>query len=44
MDDNEGMAPDMEVMVGMSMRAHSVRVINVDEEFGGGVGGGGATH
>ena len=28
----------MEVMVGMSMRAHSVRVINIEEEFGGGGG------
>ena len=36
---NQGLAPDMEVMVGMSMRAHSVRVINVDEEFGSGGGG-----
>ncbi|KAL7536652.1 hypothetical protein ACHAXR_007316 [Thalassiosira sp. AJA248-18] len=38
---SQGLAPNVEVMVGMSMRAHSVRVINVDEEFGGGGGGGG---
>ena len=33
----------MEVMVGMSMRAHSVRVINIEEEFAGGGGGGGSS-
>mmetsp|Transcript_1488 Transcript_1488/g.3136 ORF Transcript_1488/g.3136 Transcript_1488/m.3136 type:complete len:1133 (-) Transcript_1488:44-3442(-) len=30
---NQSVGPGVEVMVGMSMRAHSVRVINIDEEF-----------
>lgn len=40
---NQSLGPDVEVMVGMSMRAHSVRVINVDDEFAGSGGGGGST-
>jgi DNA replicative helicase MCM subunit Mcm2 (Cdc46/Mcm family) len=37
---DRNLAPNVEIMVGMSMRAHSVRVINVDEEV---TGGGGVT-
>lgn len=32
--ESNNLATDVEVMVGMSMRAHSIRVINIDEEFG----------
>jgi len=35
---NHSLGPNVEVMVGMSMRAHSVRVINIDEEMTGGGG------
>lgn len=39
---NHSLGASVEVMVGMSMRAHSVRVINVEEgSAGAGVGGGG---
>mmetsp|Transcript_17381 Transcript_17381/g.37846 ORF Transcript_17381/g.37846 Transcript_17381/m.37846 type:complete len:1177 (-) Transcript_17381:97-3627(-) len=48
---NQSLGPNVEVMVGMSMLAHSVRVVNIDEEMAGGgttsmadlglVGGGG---
>ena len=30
---SNNLGPNVEVMVGMSMRAHSVRVINIDEEY-----------
>ncbi|KAL3775057.1 hypothetical protein ACHAW5_001191 [Stephanodiscus triporus] len=36
-----GSVDGVEAMVGMCMRAHSVRVINAEEGFGGGGGGGG---
>ncbi len=38
-----GSVDGVEAMVGMCMRAHSVRVINAEEGFGGGGGGGGGT-
>eukprot|EP00804_Cyclotella_cryptica_P018142 CCRYP_005916-RA/>CCRYP_005916-RA protein AED:0.18 eAED:0.18 QI:173/1/1/1/0.4/0.33/6/4113/1032 len=31
-----GFVANLEIMVGMSMRAHSVRVVNLDDELGGG--------
>ena len=40
---NHALGPSVEVMVGMSMRAHSVRVINIEEEYAGGGGGGGSS-
>ena len=30
-----GFAANLEIMVGMSMKAHSVRVVNLDDELGG---------